>query len=92
MTRSSMTALVIAKGFRPCEQQEPGTSMWILNVGVFRIRVRLPLEEYPTFLPAMWVGWTAGGPLVERRSDYRSKDSNDMVHEAVLLARTMSGH
>jgi hypothetical protein len=73
--------------------QPDGASDFTLYAGVFQVRVRVPAER-SAVPPAMWVGFTAGGPLVERPSHvrYTQKDLVKLVDDAVLIARILRGY
>lgn len=68
-----------------------GATDYVIHAGVFRLRVRVPLPGYKT-TPALWVGYTAGGPLVEHKSSMKHKSVQGLVEYAVALMRTLIGH
>lgn len=78
-------------GFKHHDEQPTGASDYVLRVGVFRLRVRVPLRDQNT-TPLLWVGYTAGGPLVERQSTMRFRDGWAVADDAVLLARVLRGY
>jgi hypothetical protein len=80
-----------SRGFRVKGEQPVGATDYIIQAGVFRVRVRLPLEGYES-APALWFGFTAGGPLVERPSYMKYRDVWKAVEDAVILGRILRGH
>lgn len=78
-------------GFRPEVDQPAGATDYVIPVGIFRLRVRVP-NAGSTTSPALWVGFTAGGPLVERPSAVRYATVGRLVDDVVQLRRVFSGH
>lgn len=81
--------LLRRRGFVTGINQPEGATDYVDVVGVFRLRVRIPHSG--TDRPGLWVGFTAGGPLVERQSLVRHRDVAHLVDDVVLLRRTLSG-
>ena len=74
-------------GFVSRTPDHVGTHLYVADIGIFRVRVRVPMAEYRVD-PVMWIGFTAGGSLVERMSTFKHKGAMDLVDEALALART----
>lgn len=77
--------------FMRCDEQPAGATDYVRHAGVFRVRVRLPIEGCDA-RPTLWVGFTAGGPLVERQSQMGFATSWRAAQEALLLGRTFQGY
>jgi len=78
-------------GFKRHDEQPNGATDYVGWVGIFCLRVRVPLERCQT-QPALWVGFSVGGPLVERQSTVRYRDSWALVEDAQILRRVFAGH
>lgn len=78
------------RGFAVRGEQPVGAVDYVGQAGVFRVRVRVPIGDYAA-RPELWVGFTAGGPLVERRSTVRYADPWPAVQDATILRRILSG-
>lgn len=76
-----------ARGFRYDVDQPAGATDYVLSARVFHVRVRIPVRS--TVGPALWVGFTAGGPLVERQSTTRYTSVDRLVADALFLVRIL---
>ena len=72
-------------GFRKAEEQPDNASDYVGRAGIFRVRVRVPVDH--TVRPVVWVGFTAGAPLVERPSSIRYRDAMHAMDDAAFLLR-----
>lgn len=79
------------RGFKAKGEQPVGAVDYVVSVGIFRVRVRIPLDGYRT-APALWIGFTAGGPLIENQSYVRYSTAWRAVQDAVILRRVLSGY
>lgn len=83
---------VIHRGFDySLEQPHDDATDYVLMAGVFQVRVRIPLQNSPVE-PGLWVGFTAGGPLVERRSTMRYSKLAPLIEDAVMIGRILRGY
>lgn len=73
-------------GFHAAEDSPVGCRDYVGRAGVFQVRVRVPVAAYDS-RPALWVGYTAGGPLVELPSRVRYSDGTQAVEDAAVLMR-----
>lgn len=76
-----------ARGFHYDVDQPAGATDYIIGARVFHVRVRIPVKSNIT--PTLWVGFTAGGPLVERQSATLYRDSWRLVEDALFIARML---
>lgn len=76
-----------ARGFKYDVDQPAGATDYVIGGPVFHIRARVPVRS--SVEPALWVGFTAGGPLVERQSATRYRDPGRLVGDALFLARVL---
>lgn len=79
-----------ARGFHYDVDQPAGATDYVFSGRVFHLRVRLPVKSDVT--PALWVGFTAGGPLVERQSSTRYRNPWRLVEDVLFIARILFGH
>jgi len=78
-------------GFAFDVDQPEGAVDYIAQVGIFRLRVRIPVKGSQA-QPALWVGYTAGGPLIEIRSKARHHTVASLVADVVMLRRVLGGY
>lgn len=86
----TMYTYLLSSGFKAKGEQPVGATDYVLVAGVFRLRVRIPLDGYET-RPALWVGFTAGGPVVEKPSHVQYKSAGKLVEDAIVLRRILHG-
>jgi hypothetical protein len=79
-----------ACGFKVQGEQPAGATDYLGYAGIFRIRVRLPLDGCRV-IPELWIGFAVGGPLIERPSYVRYETSWRAAEDAVMLRRVFSG-
>lgn len=88
-----MSARIHAKrrGFEYVDTQPDWGADLVRWAGIFRVRVRIPHGDGGT-PPGLWVGFAAGGPLVERKSEMQYSDVLRMIDDAATLARVLRGY
>ena len=79
-----------ARGFQYDVDQPAGATDYVVSARVFHVRVRIPVRS--NVQPALWVGFTAGGPLVERQSATRYRDVARLVEDALFITRILFWH
>ena len=81
---------MLARGFGFDLNQPEGATDYVHQVGIFHLRARVPVPG-SNVEPAWWVGFTAGGPLVSRRSPVRYSSVGQLVDDMVMLRRIFAG-